>query len=81
MTFPCEVDVKVFARAGNKLEHKTRLLFEKHISPDRVLEVRIKTSKRGNYHSLSCKVQALNRLEMDNLYQALSNHPEIIMVL
>ena len=81
MTFPCEVDVKVFVRAGDHLEHDMRQLIEQHIAADRLLEVRVRTSKRGNYHSLSCKVHALNRQEMDNLYQALSRHPEIIMVL
>ena len=81
LSFPCEIDIKVFARARDSLEQKIQEILEQHIEPSQVLGIRVKQSNKGKYRSLSCKIHATNREEIDNLYKALTSHPQIIMVL
>lgn len=81
MTFPCHVDIKVFARAGDRLEQQIRGLLELHLKPDQIESIRIKESAKGNYHSLSCRVRADNRPELDKVFVTLTENPDILMVI
>ena len=40
-----------------------------------------KTSKNGAYLSLTCTIRATSRIQLDALYQALSDHPMVSVVL
>ncbi|MGI9316543.1 MAG: YbeD family protein [bacterium] len=81
MTFPCDVDIKVFARANDRLEERIRGLLELHLAPSQILSIGVKESKKGNYHSLSCKVDAHSRAELDKVFTSLTDHPDILMVI
>jgi putative lipoic acid-binding regulatory protein len=41
----------------------------------------IKTSKAGNYVSATCVIRATSRAQLDAVYQALCEHPMVVMVL
>ncbi|MDE2388869.1 MAG: DUF493 domain-containing protein, partial [Betaproteobacteria bacterium] len=41
----------------------------------------IKASKNGTYLSLTCTIRATSRSQLDALYQALSSHPLVAVVL
>lgn len=81
MAFPCHVDIKVFVRASDGSEARVRDILEEHLPPAQIVSIRIKQSRKGNYHSMSCRVNALNRPELDNVFNALSNDPAILMVI
>ncbi len=81
MEFPCELDIKVFARKGSGIESKIEELLSEHLSPDQLLGVRVKDSSKGKYQSLSCRVSAESRVQIDSVYQFLGKHPDIIMLL
>lgn len=43
--------------------------------------MKIKTSKNKSYSSVTCTFHATSRAQLDALYQALSNHPMVAVVL
>lgn len=81
MTFPCHVDIKVFARAEDRLEERVRDVLRLHLTPAQILSIRVKQSAKGNYHSLSCKVDAQSKSELDKVFLSLTDHPDILMVI
>ena len=81
MTFPCEVDIKVFVRAEPVMEQQVHALLLVHFEPDQVLSVTLRESRKGNYHALSCRVRAGNREQLDQVYRTLTEHPDILMVI
>ncbi|MEJ2177837.1 MAG: DUF493 domain-containing protein [Gammaproteobacteria bacterium] len=81
MTFPCHVDIKVFARADERLAERIRDLLQLHLTPAQILSIRVKQSGKGNYHSLSCKVDAKSKSELDKVFLSLTDHPDILMVI
>ena len=81
MTFPCEVDIKVFVRAAKKLEQQVHALLLVHLEPAQVISVNRRESRNGNYHALSCRVSAESREQLDDVYRTLTGHPDILMVI
>jgi putative lipoic acid-binding regulatory protein len=81
MAFPCEVDIKVFVRADKKLEQQVHALLLSHLDAEQVLSIRLRESRRGKYHALSCRVRAMSRMELDDVYRSLTKHPDIVMVI
>lgn len=41
----------------------------------------MRPSAKGNYMSLTCTIRAVSRAQLDALYQELSNHPLVKVVL
>ena len=41
----------------------------------------MKSSKKGKYLSLTCIIQATSRVQLDDLYRELCDHPMVVMVL
>ena len=41
----------------------------------------VKVSKKGTYLSITCTIRATSRVQLDALYQALSQHPMVAVVL
>lgn len=58
------------------------LAIVKHHAPDfdeATMEVR--SSKGGNYLSITCTIRATSRSQLDGLYRALTGHPKVSVVL
>jgi putative lipoic acid-binding regulatory protein len=43
--------------------------------------ITVKASKNGTYLSITCTIRATSRSQLDALYQALSDHPLVAVVL
>lgn len=41
----------------------------------------VRASKNGTYLSVTCTIRATSRAQLDALYQALSDHPAVAVVL
>ncbi len=81
MTFPCEIDIKVFSKAEVNLQNKIHEILQVNLSVDKILGVTGKSSSQGKYRSLSCKVIAESREQIDQVYADLGKHPDVIMLL
>ncbi|MBX2868590.1 MAG: DUF493 domain-containing protein [Acidiferrobacterales bacterium] len=81
MTFPCELDIKVFSKSEVNLQDKIHAMLQVNLPDAQILAVSGKSSSQGKYRSLSCKVIAESREQIDQVYRDLGKHPDVIMLL
>ena len=81
MEFPCVIDVKVFLNARENNFELVRDVLLQSIDSEDLHDISRKESKRGKYHSFSCRINATDREQIDRLFQHLSSHPEVLMVI
>jgi len=81
LTFPCEFPIKALGKSTVALDEIVAQIAREHC--DDLLENAIsqRVSPKGNYSSITVNVRVENREQLDNLYIALSSHPQVIMVL
>lgn len=81
MEFPCEFMIKVIGKNRAEFAIDIVNITRKHFPDTLDSSVRQQTSQQANYMSLSVTVYALNQATLDALYQELTQHPDIKMVL
>ncbi|MBX3630419.1 MAG: DUF493 family protein [Nitrosomonas sp.] len=79
--YPCDFPIKIMGKAEQNFT-RTALAIVKHHAPDfDETTIEIRSSKGGNYLSITCTVHATSRDQLDALYRALTGHPMISVVL
>lgn len=81
LTFPTDFPLKIM---GNASEDFAQTITEvvRHHAPDfDAALIEIRPSTKGNYLALTCTVRATSQTQLDALYQALSTHPMVKVVL
>jgi putative lipoic acid-binding regulatory protein len=58
----------------------TNLILE-FLDPDQLKFIKGKMSRNGTFQSLSCRVIANSREQIDCVFERLSSHPDILMVI
>ena len=81
ISFPCDFTIKVVGKADDAFEHTVLTLVRKHFPTFGNENYRKRLSKDANYLALSITVHADSKAQLDELYQALSNTPEVMMAL
>ena len=81
LRFPCDFPIKVMGAGGSDFR---ALVVERvrRYAPnlDEAL-VRVRDSRAGRYQSVTVLVNARDRAQLDAIYQDLSEHPQIKLVL
>lgn len=79
--YPCDFPIKIMGKAQPDFT-QTALAIVKHHAPDfDTTTMSARASKNGTYLSLTCTIRATSRPQLDALYQALSSHPLVAVVL
>jgi len=81
LEFPCHIDVKVMGRAEQGFTALIIELVRQHVPDLDGDAVRTRHSRNGNYVSVTVRVYAQNRHQMDALYRALTAHEKVTMAL
>ena len=81
LVFPCVIDIKLFLHARENNVEFVRDVLLQSISADELLDISSKESRNGKYQSYSCRVNARDRGQMDDLYVHLSSHADVLMVI
>ena len=79
--YPCDFPIKIMGKAEQDFT-EVALMIVKHHAPDfdeNTMEIR--SSKGGNYLSITCTIRATSRHQLDELYRALTGHPKVSVVL
>ncbi|MCX7091589.1 MAG: DUF493 domain-containing protein [Legionellales bacterium] len=81
ITFPCEFPLKIIGKASPNFFADITAIIRLHfpLTPDTA--IRSTLSEKENYQSISAVVLAVDQPGLDALYQDLSRHPDIQMVL
>jgi putative lipoic acid-binding regulatory protein len=79
--YPCAFPLKIMGKAGDDLASAVLEIVSRH-DPDFVAaSMEIRASSGGSYVSLTCTVTAVSRPMLDALYQELTRHPLVKVVL
>jgi putative lipoic acid-binding regulatory protein len=81
LTFPCVFPIKIMGRTQDGFAQSVSDVVRKHAPDFDPAELEMRTSKEGNWMSVTATVNATSREQLDNLYRELVAHPMVKMVL
>jgi len=79
--YPCDFPIKVLGKTQAGFAQAILAIVRAHAPGFEASSMEMKTSKQGRYLSVTCVVRATSREQLDTLYQALCDHPMVVMVL
>lgn len=81
MEFPCQFTFKIFGEHHDAFAQNMQQLMLAHDPAFEAARMEIKASRNARYLSVSCQVNATSVQHLEEIYQALSEHPMVKMVL
>jgi len=81
LTFPTEFPIKVMGKRVNGFAQAVVDVVRKHAPDFDPATLELRTSKEGNYLSVTATVHATSRAQLDELYRELTAHPLVKVVL
>lgn len=81
MQFPIDMPIKVIGISSVSFEQEIIAIAQQHDPTLSEAAIKRKESKDGHYVSLTLTVTATTQEKLDALYRALTQHPNIKMVL
>jgi uncharacterized protein len=79
--YPCDFPIKVFGQTQDGFLQAVMEVVLQHDPGFTAASITMRNSKTSRYVSLTCTVKATSREQLDALYQALCDHPLVVMVL
>ncbi len=81
LTFPCVFPLKVMGRREDGFAQVISEIVLRHADDFHPSTLEMRASKNGRYLSLTVNLNARSRQQLDALYEELSKHPMVMMVL
>lgn len=81
LTFPCTFPIKIMGRTQDGFAQAVCDVVRKHAADFDPAALEMRSSKEGNWLSVTATVNARSREQLDNLYRELVAHPMVKMVL
>ena len=81
LAFPCEFPIKVMGRTQPGFAQAVVSVVQRHAPDFDPGTVEMRSSREGNYLSVTVTVNATSREQLDELYRELCDHPMVTMVL
>lgn len=81
LTFPTAFPIKIMGRREDGFAQQVVDVVLAHAPDFDPATVEMRPSSAGNYLSVTVTIEARSREQLDALYQALSGHPKVMMVL
>jgi putative lipoic acid-binding regulatory protein len=81
LTFPTPFPIKIMGRREDGFAQQVVDVVLAHAPDFDPATVEMRPSSAGNYLSVTVTIEARSREQLDALYQALSGHPKVMMVL
>ena len=81
LTFPCSFPIKVMGRTQDGFAQAVADVVRRHAADFDPAALEMRSSKEGNWLSVTATVNATSRAQLDDLYRELVAHPMVKMVL
>jgi uncharacterized protein len=81
LVFPCAFPIKAMGKSGMELDLLVLDIIRRHTNSITQDSVTTRPSKNGTYVSVTVTVTVTSKTQLDAIYQDLSSHPHILMVL
>lgn len=79
--FPCDFPIKAMGKAGDNFEAIVLEIVRKHCADLAEGAVKIRPSKGDKFLAVTITIRAHSKQQLDNIYQELSSHECVMMVL
>lgn len=79
--YPCDFPIKIMGACHEDFLGMIAGVVQIHAPDFDAATIETRISSKGNYLSVTATVRATSRLQLDNLYIALSSHPMVKVVL
>ncbi len=79
--FPCDFQVKVMGKNSAEFLNQVLMIVHKYFPTCGNGNIQKRYSQFTNYMSISITVYAENKEQLDELYRALTSHPDVLMAL
>jgi putative lipoic acid-binding regulatory protein len=81
LEFPTDFPIKIMGRRDERFAEAIVAVVQQHAPDFDASTLEMRSSKEGNYVSLTATVRAVSREQLDSLYRALTSHPLVKIVL
>jgi uncharacterized protein len=81
LEFPCDFPLKVMGSRSDDFAQTVVDIVLRHAPDYRAETVEMRLSASGKYLSVTCTIRAVSKRQLDDLYQELSGHPAVKVVL
>ena len=81
LEFPCDFPIKIMGHNQADFQQLVINLIHPHVPDLDISAIRVRESRNARYLAVTVNITATSRTQLDNIYQALSNHPRIVMAL
>jgi len=81
LTFPTPFPIKVMGRRVDDFAQAIVEVVRAHAPDFDSTTLELRSSREGNYLSVTATINATSREQLDNLYRALTSHPLVKIVL
>lgn len=81
LQFPTAFPIKVMGRRVDAFAQEVVAVVRAHAPDFDASTLEMRTSKDGNYLSVTATINATSRQQLDDLYRALTSHPLVKIVL
>ena len=81
LTFPCEFPIKMMGRDTPEFRATARALVEKHAGAVGDEAVQAALSRNGRFVSVTVTITATSQQQLDDIYQDVSDHEDVLMAL
>jgi len=81
LEFPCDFPIKVMGAAAEDFDALVVELIRRHVDDLAEGGVQTRPSSGGRYLSVTVTIRATSRAQLDRVYQELSAHERVLMVL
>ncbi|MDH5479646.1 MAG: DUF493 domain-containing protein [Nitrosomonas sp.] len=79
--YPCDFPIKIMGKSEKSFAEVVVVIVKQHVPDFDDTTIQTRESKKGAYLSVTCTIRATSRAQLDALYQALSEHPMVAVVL
>jgi hypothetical protein len=81
LAFPCEFPIKVMGKTQAGYAQAVTEVVTRHAPDFDPATLEMRSSREGNYLSLTFTIRAVSRGQLDELYRELCDHPMVEVVL
>jgi uncharacterized protein len=79
--FPCDFLIKVMGETSDDFANLMVQVIQAHEPTFDASKVDMRASSGGRFISLTCNVHVTSKVQLDSIYRALSEHPQVKYVL
>ena len=81
LRFPCSFPIKIMGRASAGFSDIAVRLVEQHVGQIAANAIQTSQSRNGNFVSVTITIDAQSQEQLDNIYNDLSDHEDILVAL